>query len=554
MSEKRIIDQFDLRSSLLFNIEAGQITLNESRMMMLHAKAFGALRKELFESLGSKKAQGMLLRMGFLSGQQDADLARKLLGEGDNYDVFQIGPVLHAFEGFVKPTITDYEIDWEKGSFYGQVDQRNSWEAESHLDLFGADEDTACWTIVGYASGYVTRFFQRFIVFKELKCSCQGHDHCVLEGRPAEAWGDDDYINYFTADNSDEELRKMELELNRLRGRQREPVNQGKLLGCSIEFKKAFNLLTKAADTPINVLLLGETGVGKEVFANWLHENSDRADKPFVTINCGAIPHDLIESELFGVKRGAYTGAEESRPGRFERADGGTLLLDEIGDLPPSAQVKLLRVLQSGEVERLGDQKVRKVDVRLVAATNVNLQEAIADGRFRADLYYRLATYPVEIPPLRERKTDIPILARSMVEKFAPLYKKKLNGISDAAMELLMANELSGNVRELENLVERGVLLAPDGGMIEIDHIFSDDNCKKSGAHVDHHGIVDDQQNAEYKKVCDELLSNGFNLHKHEENILELAVQRSNGNLTHAANLLGITRRQLAYRLKKKQS
>ncbi len=554
MTEKRIIDRFDLRSSLRFNIETGHISLNESRMMLMHTKAFGALRKELFDSLGTKRAQSMMLRMGFISGQQDADLACKLYGEADNYDVFSIGPELHAFEGMVKSTITESKINWDDGSFYGLVDLENCWEADSHMDLFGAGDDTACWSIAGYASGYVTRFFKRFIVFRETQCVCRGDEKCVIEGRPAEAWGDDDYINYFSADSSDFQLREMEEELNQLRGRQREHVDQGKLLGCSAGFKKAFSLLTKAADSPINVLLLGETGVGKEVFANWLHENSDRADKPFISINCGAIPHDLIEAELFGVKRGAYTGAEQSRPGRFERADGGTLLLDEVGDLSLSAQVKLLRVLQSGEVERLGDHKVRKVNVRLIAATNVNLQEAIADGRFRADLYYRLATYPVEIPPLRERKADIPILAKAMVEKFSPLYKKKLSGISDSAMELLIANEWLGNVRELENLVERGVLLAPNGGMIEIDHIFSEGIHKNLGGQVGQQGMVDDPIKAKYKKVCDELLQEGFDLHKHEAHILELAVQRSNGNLTHAANLLGITRRQLAYRLKKGES
>jgi transcriptional regulator with GAF, ATPase, and Fis domain len=160
------------------------------------------------------------------------------------------------------------------------------------------------------------------------------------------------------------------------------------------------------------VLLLGETGVGKEMFARWIHDHGNRAEQPFVAVNCAAIPHDLLESELFGVQKGAYTGAQASRAGRFERAHGGTLFLDEVGDLSPAAQVKLLRVLQTGEVERLGDDQTRKIDVRLVAATNVDLQQAIAAGRFRADLYYRLATYPVVIPPLRERRSDIPCWPR----------------------------------------------------------------------------------------------------------------------------------------------
>jgi transcriptional regulator with PAS, ATPase and Fis domain len=270
-----------------------------------------------------------------------------------------------------------------------------------------------------------------------------------------------------------------------------------------------------------------------------------------VAVNCAAIPNDLIESELFGVQKGAFTGAQQSRPGRFERADGGTLFLDELGDLSPSAQVKLLRVLQTGEVERLGDDKTRKVNVRLVAATNVNLQQAIAEGRFRADLYYRLATYPVAIPPLRERKPDIPILVGSLLEKYAPTYNKTLNGVTDRAMQALMAYNWPGNVRELENLVERAVLLAPSGGQIELEHLFAGSAPPPpQGVAVDRQGQVGNAEEARREQLYDTLFDDGFDLQAHETRLLELAVRRANGNLTHAARLLGITRRQLAYRLK----
>ncbi|MEP6407295.1 MAG: sigma 54-interacting transcriptional regulator, partial [Marinobacter sp.] len=255
--------------------------------------------------------------------------------------------------------------------------------------------------------------------------------------------------------------------------------------------------------------------------------------------------------ELFGVRKGAFTGAEESRRGRFERADGGTLFLDEVGDLSPSAQVKLLRAIQTGEVERLGDDKTIKVDVRLVAATNVNLQEAIASGKFRSDLYYRLSTYPVKIPPLRDRKSDIPLLADAMIAKYAPVYSKTVKGLSDKAAHGLMEYDWPGNVRELENLIERGVLLVPNGGFIEFEHVFGSGLESHDEVAVGQEGIVSSQASEQEVRLAENLLENGFDLGRHELMLMEMAVHKAGGNLTHAAKLLGVSRRQLAYRLKK---
>ncbi|WP_068804299.1 sigma-54-dependent Fis family transcriptional regulator [Thauera phenolivorans] len=556
MTQQRLIEQFNLRSRLRFNLESGHIWLGESRMLMFHAQAFGALRRELFDTLGVKRARGLLLRMGFASGTQDADLASKLAGECDPYDAFRIGPELHAFEGLVKATILDAKIDWERGTFFGEVAWENSWEVESHLQSFGHSEDPVCWSLVGYASGYVSYFLKRFVVFREVECAGAGAGagaaRCRIVGKPAELWDfDDGYLDYFKPDNVECTLRRLQDDVRQLKASLAARHEADDLIGDSPSFRAAFDLASKAANSPINVLLLGETGVGKEMFARWLHEHSDRREQPFVAINCAAIPHDLIESELFGVQKGAYTGAQQSRPGRFERANGGTIFLDEVGDLSPSAQVKLLRVLQTGEIERLGDQQTRKVNVRLIAATNVNLQQAIADGSFRADLYYRLATYPVTIPPLRERKGDIPLLATALVNKYAPIYHKKVLGITERAMQALVAQAWPGNVRELENLIERGVLLVPPGEQIEVEHLFAGGlPAHQAGVEIDRKGMVADASEAERRQLYDSLLHDGFDLQTHETQLLELAVQRAQGNLTHAAKLLGITRRQLAYRLK----
>lgn len=552
MTDQPLVERFNLRSRLRFNIETGQIWLDENRMLLMHAKAFGALRQQLWESLGGQRAKGLLFRMGFVAGQNDAELAAKLYGEGDIYDVFKIGPEMHAFEGLVRPTIVEADIDWEEGTFFGQVHCESSWEAESHLQLFGGSDEAVCWNMAGYASGYVTQFFKRVIIFREIKCTCCGDECCVLEGRPLEAWGDDPFLQHCVlADGEDTRFEDLQAELWQIRTDRFEISPRGKLVGSSPAFSAAFDLLAKAANSPITVLLLGETGVGKEVFARWLHENSDRSDKPFVAVNCAAIPAELIESELFGVQKGAYTGAHASRAGKFERADGGTLFLDELGEMSAAAQAKLLRVLQTGEIERLGDDKMRQVNVRLVAATNMNLQQAIAEGRFRADLYYRLAIYPLEIPPLRERKSDIPVLARTLTEKYAPLYHKTIQGISDLAIQELMDYDWPGNVRELENLVERAVLLVPSGGEIEVEHLFPGaGQSLQMGAPVDRHGQVGNASEAKRNQLYEALLEGDFDLQKHEARLLQLAVERANGNLTHAARMLGLTRRQLAYRVK----
>lgn len=400
--QKSVAEKFGLHARLKFDLNDGQIWLDENRMLLIHSKAMAAVRHELFQVLGPTRAKGQLLRLGFITGRQDADLALKLMAEReDDYDVFRLGPELHGFEGIVKSTITESVIDWEKGTFKGTVELRNSWEAEAHLEHFGPGQDCACWSITGHASGFASHFFKQFIVFREVSCVAKGDECCVIVGKPVEAWGDDPYIEMFRADQPADWVDDVQRELEALRGG---PVvaakPPGKLVGSSAGFRKAFDMIAQAADAPISVLLLGETGVGKEVFARWIHDNSKRAAAPFIAVNCGAIPSDLMESELFGVQRGAYTGAQQSRAGRFERANGGTLLLDEVGELNPAAQVKLLRVLQSGEVERLGDDQIRKVDVRVLAATNMDLEQAVADGRFRSDLYYRLAAYPVTIPPL----------------------------------------------------------------------------------------------------------------------------------------------------------
>ena len=253
------------------------------------------------------------------------------------------------------------------------------------------------------------------------------------------------------------------------RGSETEPTG---IVGDSAQLKVALDRLAQVAPLDTTVLLLGETGTGKELFARVLHETSRRRRKPLIRVNCAALPPTLIESELFGHERGAFTGAAVMRQGRFELADGGTILLDEVGDLAPELQAKLLRVLQEGEFERVGASKTRRVDVRVIAATHVDLETAVADGRFRADLYYRLSVFPVRLPPLRERPEDIPTLVWFFIHRHQREMGRRITSIPPHVIELLQQHDWPGNVRELENVIARAMIRSTDG-TLQLDEVPS---------------------------------------------------------------------------------
>src|SRR5215813_12519161 len=282
------------------------------------------------------------------------------------------------------------------------------------------------------------------------------------------------------------------------------------IVGRSRAMQEIFATVARVAPARATVLLAGESGVGKDLIARAIHFHSPRRDRPFVKINCTAIPENLMESELFGYEKGAFTGANISKPGKFESADTGTVFLDEIGDVPAAIQVKLLRVLQDREFERLGSNKVIHTDVRVVAATNVDLRAALENGTFREDLYYRLNVVPLDIPPLRERKDDIPYLVEHFAEKFG-------GKISEGAMERLMSYHWPGNVRELENVVERSVLLA-QGPRVEADDIRIDTAGQRPRAAA----------------ATNDFLPEGMTLDEYEQHIIREALKRANGNKSQA--------------------
>src|SRR5450432_4853982 len=308
------------------------------------------------------------------------------------------------------------------------------------------------------------------------------------------------------------------------------------IVAQSPKMQEALALVERVAQTNSTVLIGGETGVGKDLIARAIHEKSRRASFPFIKINSTAIPENLLESELFGYEKGAFTGATTSKPGKFELADKGTLFLDEIGDVPPAIQVKLLRVLQEREFERLGGTKTHKVDVRLVAATNRDLRAALEEGTFREDLYYRLNVVPIDIPPLREHKEDIPELVKHFVDRFAAGNDRDIRGVTPGALNLLIDYHWPGNVRQLENTIERAVALSSEasGNMIDVADIHLDSPRGKSAA-----------------PAGNNFLPEGMTLEQWEEEMIREALRRASGNKSQAARLLGLSRNALRYRLGK---
>ncbi|MCG7991585.1 MAG: sigma 54-interacting transcriptional regulator [Candidatus Thiodiazotropha lotti] len=536
--------------NLHLTFDAGQILLNDHRMVLMHTHAMGALRKELMDTLGHDRARGVLTRMGYASGAKDADLARKLLPESNDEDLLLMGPRLHTLEGVVHVKPIKIDIDIRQRHFYGEFLWENSHEASEHLKLFGIHPEPVCWTQIGYASGYTSEIMGRFIAYREVECHAKGDKHCRIIGKPIEEWEDaDEERRHYRPDPMAEQLLALQDEVSHLRDSLQEQTGIGDMVGSSQAFKDACDMLRKVAESHVTVLLLGETGVGKEMFARALHSISPQKKNPFVAINCTTIPEELIESELFGVEKGAYTGALQSRPGRFERAHGGTLFLDEVGDLSMNAQAKLLRVLQEGEIERVGDTRTRKVDVRVIAATNVDLQEAVAEGRFRSDLYYRLNIYPVIIPPLRERKDDIELLVVRFLEKYTARHGKRVSGVTEPALQSLYDYNWPGNIRELENMIERGVIIVPNGQAIDLKDLFPCLNMSKDAPSI---MPTNPQEPLPLDSLVAQVLDQSGSMEAVETLILESAVEKANGNLSQAAKLLGMTRPQLAYRLKKR--
>jgi two-component system response regulator HydG len=462
--------------------DGGVIRFAGQRALLLDAVAMGVLRQYLVDNFGLTAARAVLTQFGFAHGWRMAEAMQKEFRWASHEEWRRAGPRIHTLGGLFRTRPGNEDPLTKKGAML-----LASYEAEQHLLHFGRSDSPVCWTICGLTSGYVSHTTGKEIYVLEDRCLGKGHAACHLLGRTREEWGDEraEELAFFdsgrlaecldvslsrvteTLKAAEKKLRAHRRVLVRVVPDVEEPLG---IVAKSPKMQHVLALARRVAKVDATVLITGESGVGKERIARLVHDESTRAAGPFIAVNCGAITETLLESELFGHKRGAFTGAASDRHGLFETANHGTLLLDEIGEVSPGMQVKLLRVLQEREVRRVGESRSRPVDVRVLAATNRDLAHGVADGAFRQDLYYRLKVVELHVPPLRDRRDDILPLARVLLADAAVRMGRKISGLVPRAVDQLLRYEWPGNVRELENAMERAVALAR-GSRVDLEDL-----------------------------------------------------------------------------------
>ena len=472
-----------LAELLDFRPDQGIIRLHAQRVVILSAAAMGLMRKELVDTLGAEAARRVLLRFGFADGYHEAVNLRARSKWTTPVEGLRAGAMLHSLEGIVRADVRQIEYDEETGRFEEEVRWHDSYEAEQHVHHYGTSPAPVCWSLVGYSSGFVSACLGKEIYFREIGCAGQGERHCSAVGRDVNSWGADaesiradfqaaslgqeverlrDAVGkrLKELDRRERLLERRERELDLLRERVNRQARAKHFVAGSEAMQHVLELAARVAPLDTTVLVYGESGTGKEFIVRLIHDQSPRAAGPFVSINCAALTETLLESELFGHVRGAFTGAVRDKAGLFEVAGNGTIFLDEIGEVAPTVQAKLLRALQEREIRRVGAERNIKINARVVAATNRDLRAAVDAGTFREDLYFRLGAFIIEVPPLRERREDIPPLVHSFLVRAAARMKKDVRSVSADAMATLMDYSWPGNVRELEHAIERAVILA----------------------------------------------------------------------------------------------
>jgi transcriptional regulator with PAS, ATPase and Fis domain len=441
----------------------------------------------------------------------------------------------------VRAEVLKIEHDEETGRFGEKVVWHDSYEAEQHVHHYGRGSSPVCWSLVGYSSGYASACVGKEIYFREMTCLGQGAKVCSAVGRDADSWGAEIHAireDFRAADLGREVerlrqavgrrlkeldrretlLERRERELNLLRDRVSRHAASKQFIANSAAMQEVLELAARVAPLDTTVLVSGESGTGKEFVVRMIHEQSPRASAPFVSINCAALTETLLESELFGHVRGAFTGAVRDKAGLFEVAGSGTIFLDEIGEVAPTIQAKLLRALQEREIRRVGAERHITVNARVVAATNRDLRAAVDAGTFREDLYFRLGAFVITVPPLRDRREDIPPLVQSFLVRAASRMKKDVTSVSPDAMTALMDYRWPGNVRELQHAIERAVIMA-HGPSIRVRELPPEVTQKTR-----HRGTADT-----------------LNLQEQERVMIERALERFGGNRRRAAEALKIS-------------
>lgn len=564
-------DVWDLAESIHFNHTEGHIWLDDRRALLFRAESFHAFRQSMIDTFGPEATRGLFTRAGYISGSRDAMLALKIRGEMTAVELLAAGAQLHGLQGITAVEPLRVDLDSTTGTCHVDMLWRHSVECDHRAASGG---EPTCWMAAGHVSGFLSTIMGKRILVREVECRSAGAQVCRAVAMPVELW-----------DEPERDLKYMDpsaILKPRATGVAPRPAadqglnfgpvcsHNGVIVGSSAALQATLHRIRRVAPTDATVLLLGESGVGKSMFAREIHAQSRRASRPFVEVNCAAIPEQLVESELFGVERGAYSGAVESRAGRFEVADGGAIFLDEIATLSFAAQGKLLRILQNGEMERLGSAKTKIVDVRIIAATNENLTKAVKENKFREDLFFRLNVFPIKVEPLRERRDDIPLLTEYFTNKFSKKHGRRCAGITAKALQIMLNYNWPGNIREFENVIERSIILLDDGEHIDAHHLYSFNGAfttsymvglNRKGALAPRSGQTCTEPAAELNGSpgdlgdwADNVIRTGAtNLSDIEDALVRAAIRGAGGNISQAASLLGITRHQMDYRAKKLQ-
>jgi DNA-binding NtrC family response regulator len=534
-------EELDHRELLELDPAAGVIRCAGQRALLLDAVAMGLLRKYLVENFGLIAARTVLTQFGFAHGWRMAEAMRAEFQWDSDHEWRRAGTRISMLEGLFRVEAGSSDPLSKAGAMLAA-----SYEAEQHLLHFGQADAPMCWTISGLTSGYISRTTGTEIYVLEDRCLGKGDAACQLFGRTRAEWGDAraEELHFFEPTRLKECLdvslqrvtESLKVAERKLRAHRRalvrvapdveEPLG---IVAKSAAMRKLVELARRVAKVDSTVLIGGESGSGKERIARFLHDESTRAAGPFIAVNCGAITESLLEAELFGHARGAFTGATQDRPGLFEAANGGTLLLDEIGEVSPGMQVKLLRALQEREIRRVGENRTRRVDVRIVAATNRDLAQRVVSGSFRQDLYYRLKVVELDLPALRKRKDDILPLARLLLADSALRMKRKAPSLDPVAADQLLRYPWPGNVRELQNAMERAVALGRSG------HVGLDD-------------LPEEVRRAVPEAVA--LEGPVRPLADVEKEYILAALERNDGNQTHTAEQLQIGSATLYRKLK----
>ncbi|NPV01720.1 MAG: sigma 54-interacting transcriptional regulator [Brevinematales bacterium] len=464
----------DLKLEEIIQITEGKIDFHGRRVVIHSLNAMLQLRRDLSGNIGEDLARRFLTRFGYFSGQADAAAMIRLFKWNNHEELLRTGPKLHALMGVVQPKIERLEFDPETKSLNMEIVWYHSAEAEGYVQEIGPSADPVCWIMTGYISGHASYCLGIDVYFIEDQCLAIGSPVCHIIGKDAASWGNEleRIKHYYQAEdihkkvqNLSAELKKKTIELQKQKEKLDRIENHDKNVFIEVRsksFQKALDNAYRVAKFDSSVLITGETGTGKEVLARYIHRNSTRAAAPFIAINCAALPETLLESELFGHKAGSFTGAVKNRTGLFEEANNGTILLDEIGDITPRMQMRLLRVLQEREIMRVGENTTRKINVRAIAATNRDLSKDVADGKFREDLYYRIRVVEIELPPLRQRMEDIIPLARFFIKKLSKSLNLPRLKLDSTSLDYLLNYSWPGNVRELENILESAAIMAND--------------------------------------------------------------------------------------------